>query len=218
MYPQYQGTETGVSGGLMGRTMGYVALLLAVAAVVSVFGASMGRAGFWIGFLALFGGTLMVNRAVARNGGALGWGMVVSAGMGLVVGPLVWSMVVQSPDVVLTALVTLVLATALCAALVAWIPWDFSRLAPVLMLGLIMLVVAGFLSLLIPGLTGWVGSPLYSLIGVAVFTGYLLVDFALLRRRRLPYADDAMAVLFATLIMIDLVNLFLFLLMLGRRR
>lgn len=217
MYPQYP-TEVRVTGGLMGRTLGYLALFLAVVFITSVFGVGMGRAGFWIGLVALFGGTLMVNRSVARSSGALLWGIVVSGGMGLVAGPVVWAYAVHDPQVVMTALVTLVLAVALCAALVSWIPWDFSRLAPLMMVGLIMLVAAGFLSLLIPGLTGVVSSPLYSLIGVAVFTGYLLVDFSLLRRRRIPLAGDGVAVLFATIIMVDLVNLFLFLLMLGRRR
>jgi FtsH-binding integral membrane protein len=112
----------------------------------------------------------------------------------------------------------LVLAVALAGAAVAWIPWDFSRLAPLLMVGLLLLLFAGLLSWLIPGLTGFAMSPAYNLIGVGIFTGYLLVDFSLLKYRGMTFAGNGAAVLMATAILVDIVNLFLFLLMLGRRR
>lgn len=214
----YGGTTRAVTGSIMGQTLGYLALFLGIFSVASILGVGLGRAGLWIGLIAIFGGTLMVNRAVARATAALPWGIVVSAGMGVLVGPVIWLTAVSDPHLVLSALLSLVLAVALAGAAVAWIPWDFSRLAPLLMVGLLLLLFAGLLSWLIPGLTGFAMSPVYNLIGVGIFTGYLLVDFSLLKYRGMMFAGNGAAVLMATAILVDIVNLFLFLLMLGRRR
>ncbi|MBX5466197.1 MAG: Bax inhibitor-1 family protein [Firmicutes bacterium] len=211
-------TSRVVSGSLMGQTLGYLAGFLAVFSVATLVGVGLGTAGLWVGIVAVFGGTLLVNRAVARGGNALPWGIAVSAGMGILVGPVIWVSALTDPHLVVSALVSLVLAVALAAFAVAWIPWDFSRLAPLLMVGLLLLVMAGMLSWLIPHLTGWTLSPAYNLLGVGIFTGYLLVDFSLLKYRGLVYTGNGAAVLMATAILVDVVNLFLFLLMLGRRR
>ncbi len=200
----------------MGRTLGYVALLLLVLSASTILGVVVGTVGMWVGVVMLFGGTLMVNRAARRAQAVLPWALCVSVGMGVVVGPLVWSVAYTDASLLLFTLGTLVLAVAFSAALVSWIPWDFSRLAPLLMIGLLMLMVTGLVSLVVPGATGIAMSPMFNVIGVAIFTGYLIVDFSLLRYRRLAFPERGLAVVLATYIVIDIVNLFLFLLRLGR--
>jgi FtsH-binding integral membrane protein len=110
-----------------------------------------------------------------------------------------------------------VLAVLFSALLVSWVPWDFTRLAPLLFLGLIMLLITGVLSWLIPGLTGIAMSRAYNLIGVLIFLGYLMVDFSIMRWRGRVLPADGAPVVLAVSILIDIVNLFLFLLRLGRR-
>ncbi len=201
----------------MGRTLGYVALLLLVLSASTILGVLVGTVGMWIGVVMLFGGTLMVNRSARRAHAVLPWALCVAVGMGVVVGPLVWSVAYTDASLLLFTLGTLVLAVAFSAALVSWIPWDFSRLAPLLMVGLLMLMVTGLVSMVVPGATGIAMSPMFNVIGVAIFTGYLIVDFSLMRYRRLAFPERGLAIVLATYIVIDIVNLFLFLLRLGRR-
>jgi hypothetical protein len=84
-------------------------------------------------------------------------------------------------------------------------------------MGLLMLIITSVLSWIVPGLSGVVMSKTYNLIGVLIFLGYLLVDFSLMRVRGRVVPAQGTAVVLAVSLLIDIVNLFLFLLRLGRR-
>jgi FtsH-binding integral membrane protein len=207
----------GVSGSLMGRTLGYLALLLLILSVSALISPVTGPIGMWVGIAGALLGTIMVarNRGSARH--AFTWGTVVAIGMGLLVGPVVWSVALTQGGLLWSTLGTLIVAVLFAALLVSWIPWDFSRMMPLLFIGLMMLLVTGVLSWIVPGISGLAMSRAYNLIGVLVFLGYMMVDFSLMRARGRVIPADGAAVMLAVSLLIDIVNLFLFLLRLGRR-
>lgn len=207
----------GVTGSIMGRTLGYLTLLLFILGASALISPVAGRAGMWVGIGSALIGTILVSRNVARAGRAFFWGAVVAIGMGLLVGPIVWSVAITQSSLLLSTLGILLIAVLFSAALVSWLPWDFSKMAPLLFVGLIMLVVTGFLSWIVPGMTGLATSRVFNLIGTVIFTGYLIVDFSLMRMRGRSVPAQGMAVVLAVSILIDIVNLFLFILGLGRR-
>ncbi|MCY0878742.1 MAG: Bax inhibitor-1 family protein [Firmicutes bacterium] len=207
----------GIDGSLMGRTLGVLALLLAILAAAALLSPLAGTLGLWIGIGAALVGTIMVGRSMASAGRAFAWGAVVAIGMGLLVGPVVWSVAVTNLPLLLSTLGILLVAVLFSALLVSVVPWDFSRLAPLLFLGLIMLIVTSLLSWFVPSMTGLVVSRAYNLIGTLIFIGYLLVDFSLMRVRGRLMPAEGTAVVLAVSILVDIVNLFLFLLRLGRR-
>ncbi len=207
----------GVAGSIMGRTLGYLTLLLLILGASAVVSPIAGQAGMWVGIGAALIGTILVSRNVARAGRAFFWGAVVAVGMGLLVGPVVWSVAITQSSLLWSTLGILLIAVLFSAALVSWLPWDFSKMAPLLFVGLIMLVVTGFLSWIVPGMTGLATSRVFNLIGTLIFTGYLIVDFSLMRMRKRVVPAQGMAVVLAVAILIDIVNLFLFILGLGRR-
>ena len=215
-YGAYQIAE-GVDGALMGRTLGYLALLLAILAVAAGISPAFGGWSLWLGIIGAFLGTIMVSRNIASAGRALTWGTIVAIGMGLLIGPVVWTVALTQPTLLWSTLGTLVIAVLFSALLVSWIPWDFTRLMPLLFLGLIMLLVTSLLSWIIPGMTGVVMSRAYNLIGVLIFIGYLIVDFSIMRFRGRVIPLEGAPVVLAVSILVDIVNLFLFLLRLGRR-
>lgn len=207
----------GVQGSLMGRTLAILVLLLAILSVSALLSPVAGTAGLWIGIAAALLGTIMVGRSVASAGRAFVWGAVVAIGMGLLVGPVVWSVALTQGSLLISTMGILLVAVLFSALLVSVVPWDFSRLMPLLFLGLIMLIVTGLLSWIVPGMSGLAVSKAYNLIGTLIFIGYLLVDFSLMRLRGRVMPAEGTAVVLAVSILIDIVNLFLFLLRLGRR-
>lgn len=212
-----QSVSEGVNGSLMGRTLGILAVLLLISAVSVAMAPVAGTAGMWIGFGAAIIGTIMVSRRVEHAGSAFAWGVVVAIGMGLMAAPFIWQVAITDPRLLGTSFVVLLLAVATTAMMVSWLPWDFSRLAPLLFLGLLMMIVTSLLSWVIPGLTGVVLSKTFNLIGVLVFIGYLLVDFSLMRARGRVIPVQGAAVVLAVALLVDIINLFLFILRLGRR-
>ncbi len=200
----------------MAQTLGYLALLLVVLVLASVVGVGFGSAGMWIGFIAAMLGTIMVSRSQARAGRALMWGFVVAIGMGIAIAPILWYAILDQNHLFLTTMGGILIAMLLSAAVVSWIPWDFSRMAPLLFLGLIMLIITGVLSMFLPSMFGVVASRAYNVIGVLIFTGYMMVDFAIMRHRGRSLPGDGTAVVLAVGLLVDIINLFLFLLRLGR--
>lgn len=207
----------GVSGSLMGRTMGYLTVLLVILAISATFSPLAGPMGMWIGFFGAIIGTIMASRRVANAGQALAWGALVAVGMGLLAGPFVWQLALTNQQLLVTTSLVVVLAVATSALLVSWIPWDFSRIGPLLFMGLLMLLAAGVLSWIIPGMTGVVMSRTYNLIGTIIFIGYLIVDFSIMRYRGRVLPAEGTAVVLAVALLVDIVNLFLFVARLGRR-
>lgn len=207
----------GVMGSLMGRTLGYLALLLAILCAAMFVSPVLGSAGMWAGVVAAFLGTVLVGRNMARAGRAFFWGAVVAVGMGILVGPVVWSVALTNGSLLWSTLGALVVSVLFAAALVSWLPWDFSKMAPLLFVGLLMLVAVSLLSWIVPGVTGIAMSRAFNLIGTLIFIGYLIVDFSLMRWRGRALPLEGAPVVLAVSLLIDIVNLFLFLLRLGRR-
>ncbi|MDA8194250.1 MAG: Bax inhibitor-1 family protein [Thermaerobacter sp.] len=206
----------GVTGSLMGKTLGVLVLLLVISAVSVGFAPALGAAGMWIGFAGALVGTIMVSRRVNRAGAALVWGIVVAIGMGLIAAPFIWQVALTNPGLLASSFGVLLLAIATSAALVWWLPWDFSRMMPLLFLGLLMLLVTGLLSWVVPGMAGVALSKTYNLIGVLVFIGYLIADFSLMRVRGRTVPAAGAPVMLAVALLVDIINLFLFILRLGR--
>lgn len=207
----------GVAGSLMGRTLGYLALLLMILSASALVSPLVGSIGMWIGIAAALFGTIMVRRNRGSATQAFTWGAIVAIGMGLLVGPVVWSVALTQSGLLWSTLGTLIVAVLFAALLVSWIPWDFSRMMPLLFIGLIMLLITGVISWIVPGVSGLAMSRAYNLIGVLVFLGYMMVDFSLMRARGRVVPAQGTAVVLAVSLLIDIVNLFLFLLRLGRR-
>jgi FtsH-binding integral membrane protein len=207
--------DQGLSGATLSRTLGYLLSFLLIAMLSAV---ALSGLPWWLGFGGAILGTVMVNRAAMRGTGAYAWGAVVAIGMGMMAGPLALAVAATQPQTLVLSGLGLVLAFAVAAAVVAWVPWDFSRIWPLLTVGLIALLVVGLLSMLLPGLAGMALSPTYSILGVLLFTGYLMVDLSLLRYRGLVLPGDGAAVVLAVRLLVDIINLFLFLITLGTRR
>ncbi len=207
----------GVMGSLMGRTLGYLALLLAILCAAMFVSPVLGSTGMWVGVVAAFLGTVLVNRNMARAGRALFWGAVVAVGMGILIGPIVWNVALTDGSLLWSTLGALLVSVLFAAALVSWLPWDFAKMAPLLFVGLLMLVAVSLLSWIVPGATGIAMSRAFNLIGTLIFIGYLIVDFSLMRWRGRALPAQGAPVVLAVSLLIDIVNLFLFLLRLGRR-
>lgn len=207
--------DQGLNGATLSRTLGYLLSFLLIAGASMVLLAGL---PWWVGFGGAILGTVMVNRAASRGSSAYVWGAVVAVGMGILAGPLVLTVALTQPQTLLLSGMGLVLGFAVAAAVVAWVPWDFSRIWPLLTVGLIALLVVGLFSLVVPAAAGVALSPAYSIIGVLVFTGYLMVDLSLLRYRGLVLPGDGAAVVLAVRLLVDIINLFLFLITLGSRR
>ncbi|MHB1610174.1 MAG: Bax inhibitor-1 family protein [Sulfobacillus sp.] len=207
----------GVDGRLMGKTLGYLVLLLAIVMVGSVIGVTMGSWGLWGGFILAIAGTIMVSRRMQSASKALGWGILTAIGLGMVISSVLWYAILYQGPMLMTTIGALLLALLLSAAVVAWVPWDFSKLGPILFIGLVILVISGLLSFILPSMTGLVMSNVYNVAGVVIFTGYLMVDFSIMRYRGRTFPSDGLAVVLAVSLLVDIVNLFLFLLRLGRR-
>ncbi len=207
----------GVHGSLMARTLGFLALLLAILMIASVFGVALGPGALWIGFIAAIVGTIFVGRNQTHAGLALFWGIVVAVGMGIAIGPVLWYAILDQNHLFLAVMGSILLAMLLSAAVVAWVPWDFTKLGPILFLGLLMLIITSLLSFFLPGAFGIMASRAYNLIGVLIFTGYMMVDFAIMRYRGRVMAGNGVAIVLAVSLLVDIINLFLFLMRLGRR-
>lgn len=202
---------------LMAKVMGLLSPTLAAAAI----GAYLGRnIRGWLPMIGLFLASLVglfVIRSMAGTGLAipilLGWGVV----NGMMLGPLVgFAIAEEGPQIVLQALLgstIVMMATGLIAFATGV---SFTFLAPILFIGLIALVIMGLVGIFVRfsrtvNLT-------YSIIGMVVFAGYFLYDFA---RARDSQNTWEMAVNLTTKLYLDFANFFIFLLqylMTSRRR
>ncbi|AUW92716.1 MAG: hypothetical protein C7B44_09590 [Sulfobacillus thermosulfidooxidans] len=207
----------GIDGKLMGKTLAYLVLLLGILMIGSVIGVGLGSVGLWVGFILAILSTIMVSRRVGNSGQALMWGILAAIGMGMMISTVLWYAILYQGPLLFTTVIALLLAVLVAAAVVAWIPWDFSKMGPLLFVGLIVLLVVGLLSMVIPSMGGVMMSQAYNIIGVVIFTGYLMVDFGIMRYRSRAFPEDGMAIMLAVSLLVDIVNLFLFLLRLGRR-
>ncbi|MCL5116316.1 MAG: hypothetical protein M1272_04105, partial [Firmicutes bacterium] len=105
----------GVRGSLMGRTLGFLALLLLILAAAGFVSPLAGKAGMWVGIAAALVGTILVGRNMASARRAFFWGAVVAIGMGLLVGPVVWSVALTQGPLLWSTLGILLVAVLFAA-------------------------------------------------------------------------------------------------------
>ena len=200
------------SGAIFGRVMALVALTVGFAAAGIWIGRELTGWQWFIPWLVALG--CLVGLHVANARGARAAALALLFAFGLLLGISVGSTVYYYAQTDSTAVAEAVAATALFTlALGAGgyaIRRDLSFLYRILfwlLLGLILFgVVLIFVNL--PG-----GATIYALLGLAIFGGYVVVDFNRLRR-----AGNAEVIPLAAGIFLDVFNIFLFFLQLFARR
>ncbi len=223
--PQYYSIkQQGIPGALMARTMGFLTLYIGIFAAVAYGSLFAIYDGYYsllsiVGMVFLFGG-YFAQRFTMRRGGALSavLGAVVAVGAGMLAGPVVIAYAEYQPEIFISSMTILVLTFVACALIVSATKFDFTRIWPLLFVGLIGLIVTSFLSFFLAPFVGIVTSPLFNIFGVIIFTGYLLVNFSIMKYRNTALPINTLSAVLATSILINLINLLMFLLSLGRRR
>jgi modulator of FtsH protease len=193
------------AGGLLGQTMG----LVAVSAGVFALGAYIGRdtSGGWaiLWFVAAFAALLGMN-AAARRSEQLAVGLLFGFGLllGLAVAPTVASYASADPQAVWEAGGATALFVAGFGVAGYATRRDLSMLARSFFWALLALIVFGIIGIFvaIPH-----GNVIYAVLGLVVFGGFTIFDFNRLRR-----ANMASAVPIAAGIFLDIFNIFLFML------
>jgi modulator of FtsH protease len=192
--------------GLFGRTMA----LVSVTAAMFALGAILGRhqAGGWalIWFLVAFGALIAMNVAVGRSEG-LTLGLLFSFGLflGLAVASSVANYLNADPSVACQAGVATALTVVGFGAAGYAIRRDLSLLYRYLSWALLGLIGLG-LALIFVQVPG--GTVVYTVCGLVIFAGLLLVDFQRLRQSK----DLRSAPQLAASLFLDVLNVFLLLL------
>jgi modulator of FtsH protease len=197
---------------LFGQTMGLVALTSALFALGAYLGRDMSYRWGWLWFIAAIG-TLFGIQFAVRSSEQLAIFFLFGFGvlMGLATAPTIAYYATTNPQAVwqaggATALFIAGFGTAGYAT-----RRDLSGLARVAFWALLGLIVFGILLIFvnIPN-----GALIYSILGLAIFSVFTLVDFQRLRRTK----DIRAAPLLAASIFLDVLNVFLlFLQLFGRR-
>jgi FtsH-binding integral membrane protein len=191
------------AGGLLGQTMGLVALTAGIFAFGAYIGrdASSGWAILW--FIAAFAVLLGMNFAAERSeqlavGLLFGFGLL----LGLAVAPTVGAYLGADPQAVWEAGVATALFIAGFGAAGYATRRDLSALARYFLWALVALIVFGIVLVFvqIPG-----GALIYAIAGLVIFAGLTLFDFQRLRTTQ----DIRTAPLLAASIFLDVVNVFL---------
>jgi FtsH-binding integral membrane protein len=191
------------AGGLLGQTMG----LVAVSAGVFALGAYIGRdtSGRWaiLWFVAAFAALLGMN-AAARRSEQLAVGLLFGFGLllGLAVAPTVASYASADPQAVWEAGGATALFVAGFGVAGYATRRDLSMLARSFLWALLALIVFGIVLVFvqIPG-----GALIYAIAGLVIFAGLTAFDFQRLRRTQ----DIRTAPLLAASIFLDVLNVFL---------
>jgi FtsH-binding integral membrane protein len=223
---QYQPLQQGMMAqpaSLIGKVMGLMAFAFAVA-LVGMFVGSFVVVGFGTYLIVAIAGLVVLialRFAIQRTPANLILLYLFTFLEGMAISPIIAYYLAVSPTILgeaffMTAVTTLVLS------IYAWTTHrDFSRLGDYLFFGLILLIVAGFAGLLFGGFSNLVVL-IISVIGVAIFSGYVLfyVQRAKYMADTLPNAIGLTVSLFITVL-----NLFLYILEIltilqggGRRR
>jgi FtsH-binding integral membrane protein len=191
------------AGGLLGQTMGLVALTAGIFAFGAYIGrdASSGWAILW--FVAALAFLLGMNFAAQRSeqlavGLLFGFGLL----LGLAVAPTVGAYLDADPQAVWEAGVATALFIAGFGAAGYATRRDLSALARYFLWALVALIVFGIVLVLvqIPG-----GALIYAIAGLVIFAGLTLFDFQRLRTTQ----DIRTAPLLAASIFLDVLNVFL---------
>jgi FtsH-binding integral membrane protein len=194
------------AGGLLGHTMGLVALTASLFALGAYLGQS--SSGMWsiLWFLFAFAALFLINSATQRSE-QLGVGLLFAFGLllGLAVAPTVSSYIGADPQSVWEAGAATALFIAGFGAAGYASRRDLSAFVRALFCALIGLIVFGIVLVFvrIPG-----GAVIYAVAGLVIFAGLTAFDFQRLRRTN----DIRTAPLLAASIFLDVVNVFLLLL------
>ena len=198
---------------LFGQTMGLVALTSGLFALGAYLGRDMSYRWGWLWFIASFGCLFAMNAAI-RSSEQLAIFLLFGFGvlMGLATAPTIAYYASTDPKAVwqaggATALFIAGFGTAGYAT-----RRDLSALARVCFWALLGLILFGFVAIFvnIPN-----AAVIYSVVGLVIFAGFVLVDFQRLRKAR----DIRAAPLLAASIFLDVLNVFLlFLQLFGGRR
>lgn len=226
-YPErtanFEGSLT--STGLLAKTL-FMLVILFGAATVGFLASPLVPPALWgpfaiVQLLLIFGMTFFLRRS-------LFWAETVAIIFaflnGLVLAPAIAGALASNPAAVGGALLATTVSFAAAALIVALTRLNFGSLVPFLFVGLLGLIVAGFLAIFLPSLFGLTFNPVYNLIGVVVFLGFTLVDFWRIKNRAYAWGDENVAAVFLSVsLYLDFVNLFLFFLRFfgintGRRR
>ena len=197
---------------VFGQTMGLVALTSGLFALGAYLGRDMSYRWGWLWFIAAFGCLIAMNVAI-RSSEQLAIFLLFGFGvlMGLATAPTIAYYASTDPKAVwqaggATALFIAGFGTAGYAT-----RRDLSALARVCFWALLGLILFGFVAIFvnIPN-----AAVIYSVVGLVIFAGFVLVDFQRLRKAR----DIRAAPLLAASIFLDVLNVFLlFLQLFGRR-
>jgi len=202
--------ERPATGALFGQVMFLVALTCGTAALGAYVGRDLGGASWFVTWIAAFACFIGLNFAAVRAPG-LALALLFAAGflLGLSVGATIDWFIQNNPSAVYQAAG----ATALTVGGLGTYGYatrrDLSYLYRGLFWALLALIAFGVLLIFvnIPG-----GSTIYALAGIAIFSGYTIVDFNRLRR-----AGREQAIPLAAGIFLDIFNLFLLFLQLFSR-
>ena len=205
--PSYSGTGS-VSGdetqALFAPTMGYVAATTGLFALGAYLGRHLGYGWGFVGFIAAFACLISMNFAVRRSG-SLSAGLLFAVGLllGLAMAPTLVYYADANPQVLWQAGGATALFIAGAGAAGYATRRDLSGIARLCFWALIVLIVAGILSIFIniPG-----GSLAYSVLGLVIFAGLTMGDFQRLRRS----TDIGSAPVMAASIFLDALNVFQF--------
>jgi FtsH-binding integral membrane protein len=193
---------------IFARTMGLVALTCGCAALGAYLGRDLTGLSFLLPWLGALGCLIGLNVAVARD--AEGVAVLLLFGVGLLLGMSIGATVASFADTQPRVLWQAAGATGLTVAGLGAFGYatrrDLSFLYRFLFFALLALIVFGIVRIFVdmPGT-----DTIYALAGIAIFSGYTVVDFNRLRR-----AGRREVVPLAAGIFLDVLNLFLFFLQL----
>jgi FtsH-binding integral membrane protein len=218
--PQAQsyGSDSGMFGsvasvgeaGVFGQVMGLVAVTVGFFTLGAYLGRDLSEGASIICFFAGFGCIIGLN--FARRSEALAITLLFAAGLalGLGLGGGLDAYAEVAPGVVYQAAAATALFVAALGSIGYTIRRDLSAGYRFLFVALLGLIVFGFIGLFVsmPG-----ANVIYSVLGLAVFGGYTLLDFNRMRRAGMEEAVPLAAGIF-----LDVLNVFLFFLQLFGRR
>jgi FtsH-binding integral membrane protein len=191
------------SRSVLGQVMGLVALTLGFLALGAYIGRNL-SGGYFLLFIAAFGCLIGLNFAVNRGREQLAIVLLFGAGLllGLAFGPVLAVYAKADPAALWQAAGS---TGAFVAGLGAYgyaTRRDLSALYRILFWALLALIVFGLVLIFvsIPS-----GDLIYSILGLVIFGGFVIVDFNRLRR-----ADKSDSVQIAASIFLDVFNIFLF--------
>jgi FtsH-binding integral membrane protein len=194
----------GQANALFGQTMAYVAGTAGFFALGAYLGRSMVYGGGFITFIAAIG-CLIAMRFTARRSAT--WTAVLLAAFGVLIGLAVAPTLSYYAHADPAALWEAGGSTALFIAAFGSAGYatrrDLAPLARVCFWALLALILVGIVLIFvhIPG-----GALVYSVLGLIIFAGFVMIDFQRLRRTQ----DVTVAPLLAASIFLDVLNVFLF--------